>query len=234
MNDKINGFVLSIKDYHDNDVMMQVLTREYGILSLVGKAAKKLTSKNHFFTMCLYEFIIDYKDNKTIYTVHGNKILESFVDDKDLIMMSYKNIFLEAALKNKEEMPISLYDSLLFVFRNINDKDKYVLGCMFFSYLIKEHGITPIVDSCSLCSEKKVIALSNREGGFLCHRHLGQEEILSVERLKKFRLIIKGTFENFNIIREFDYDRIDLKFVVSFYLENMGISLRSFDFFLSL
>ena len=70
MNDKINGFVLAQNDYKDNDLLLQVLTKEYGILSLVAKAAKKINSKNHFLPLCLYEFIIDYKDGKTIYFLH--------------------------------------------------------------------------------------------------------------------------------------------------------------------
>ena len=75
MNDKINGFVLSQSDYRESDVLMQVLTKDYGIISLIAKASKKINSKNHFLPMCLYEFIIDYKDNKTIYSIHGSKLI---------------------------------------------------------------------------------------------------------------------------------------------------------------
>lgn len=54
MNDKVHGIVLAIQDYKENDVLMQVLTKDKGILSLVGKSAKRLDSKNHFFCMCHY------------------------------------------------------------------------------------------------------------------------------------------------------------------------------------
>ena len=84
MNDKIKGFVLSLSDYKEADVLMQVLTKDYGILSLVGKSAKKLSSKNHFLPTCLYEFILDYKDGKTIYSIHGSRLLENYFEDGDI------------------------------------------------------------------------------------------------------------------------------------------------------
>ena len=99
MNDKINGFVLSSSDYKEADVLMQVLTKEYGILSLVGKAGKKLDSKNHFLPMCIYEFIIDYKQGKTIYSVHGSKLIDNFFEDGNIELMSLKNILIEARKK---------------------------------------------------------------------------------------------------------------------------------------
>ena len=74
MNDKITAFVLNQSDYKEADVLMQVASEEYGIISLVGKAGKKLSSKNHFLPMCLYEFIIDYKEGKDIFSIHGYKL----------------------------------------------------------------------------------------------------------------------------------------------------------------
>ena len=197
MNDKINGFVLSQSDYRESDVLMQILTKDYGIISLIAKASKKINSKNHFLPMCLYEFIIDYKDNKTIYSIHGSKLIKSYFEDSDIEMISFKNIICELALKNRD---INTYDELCFVFDNLNSENKYLLGSMFLSYLIKLFGITPIVDSCALCNNTKVVSISNRHGGFLCMNHLNGEEILSIERLKKFRLMIKGSFDNYDVL----------------------------------
>jgi len=95
MNDKITAFVLNQSDYKEADVLMQVASKEYGIISLVGKAGKKLSSKNHFLPMCLYEFIIDYKEGKDIFSIHGYKLLENYFEDKDIGMMSFKNVILE-------------------------------------------------------------------------------------------------------------------------------------------
>ena len=203
MNDRITGFVLSQSDYRENDILMQVLTKEHGILSLVGKAAKKLSSRNHFLPMCLYEFIIDYKDSRTIYSVHGYKLLENHFEDSDIEMMAFKDIICEMALKNRE---IDTFDQLCFVFRNMDRESRFLLGSLFLSCIIKRFGIMPIVDSCALCDSRKVVALSNRHGGFLCQAHLNGEEVLPVETLRKFRAVIKADFANYDVLKQFDYE----------------------------
>ena len=231
MNEKIRAFVLSVSDYRENDVMMQALSKEYGILSLVGKAAKKLSSKNHFLPLCLYEFIIDYKDGKSIYTVHGYKVLESYFEDSDIEMMSFKNIICEMALKNKD---IDCFDQLCFVFEKMNRENRYLLGSMFLSYIIKRFGITPVVDSCALCDSKKVVALSSRHGGVLCEKHLSGEETLPVETLKKFRAIIKGDFVHYDILKDLGYEYRDFVLLMDFYLDHADLTVKSYDFYKSI
>lgn len=228
MNDKVKGFVLSLTDYKESDVLLQVSTKEYGVLTFVGRAGKKINSKNHFLPMCQYEFLFDYKDNKTMYTVHGSTLLNNFFEDQDIEMMSFKNIIIEAALKNKD---INCYEQLMFVFSHLNIQNKYLLGSLFFSYLIKKFGVMPIVDGCAICNESKVVGISNYHGGFLCNKHLNGEKTLSVEHLKKFRMIIKAEFDNFELIKNFDYDFIDFKLVISFFLDNADLKLKAYDFY---
>ena len=228
MNDKIHGFVLSINDYKENDVLLRVLTKEYGVLSLVGKAAKKLDSKNHFLNMCEYEFMIDLKMNKTIYSIHSSKLINNYFEDKNFDLATFKNILCEAAIKNED---IDTFDEVLFTFNKLDEKNKYLLGAMFFSHLIKQFGITPIVDKCSLCDSKKVVSISNRMGGFLCLNHLNGNEIIDPTRLKKFRLVIKADYSNYDVIKNFEYDKKDFDLIVSFFLSNSDLHLKSYDFF---
>lgn len=231
MNDKVNGFVLTQIDYKESDMLMQVLTKEYGIISLVGKASKKLDSKNHFLPMCIYEFMIDYKDGKTIYSIHGSKLISNYFEDNNIEMMSFKNVLIEAALKNKD---IDTYDQLTFIFEHMNKTNKYLLGSMFFSYLTKRFGIMPVVDGCANCGYKKVVALSNIDGGFVCEKHTNGIQTLPVDRLKKFRLIVKGEFKDYEILKNFDYDINDFYLIANFYIENADTKMKSYDFYKTL
>lgn len=228
MNDKVKGLVLSINDYKENDSLIQAVTNEYGIISLVGKASKRIDSKNHFLTMCEYEFIIDYKYNKTIFSIKGQKLLNNYFEDKDIDLLSLKNILVECALKNKD---INTYEQLIFVFKNINTKNKYLLASMFVSYLCKQYGVMPNVEGCALCGNQKVISISNNHGGFLCQKHLNGEKIINVDRLKKFRIIVKATKDNYETIKEFDYDINDFYLIMNFYLVNADLKIKSYDFY---
>ena len=231
MNDRIEGFVLSQSDYRDADVLMQVLCKDYGVLSLIARSAKKIASKNHCLPMCKYEFIIDYKDNKTIYTIHNQKLLFNCFEDKDIQMMSFKNVLAELALKNKE---MDLYDDFAFVFEKLNKENMYLLGSLFMSDIIKRFGIAPMVDGCVICGNKKVAALSNRHGGFLCTDHLNGEILQDVDTLKKFRLINKAEFRNYDVIKDYDYKFRDFDLLMSFYLDHSDLKLRSYDFYRTL
>ena len=231
MNDRIEGLVLSQSDYRDADVLMQVLCKDHGVLSLIARSSKKLTGKNHCLPMCRYEFIIDYKDNKTIYTIHNQKLIASYFEDKDIMMMSFKNVLAELVLKNKE---IDLYDELTFFLERLNRENMYLLGSMFLAKLIKGFGIAPMVDGCVVCGNKKVAALSNRHGGFLCTDHLNGEPVEDVETLRRFRLVNKAEFSNYDVMKDFVYTFRDFDLLMSFYLDNSDLRLKSYDFYRNL
>lgn len=231
MNDRLNGLVLSLNDYHENDVMMKVLTKEYGILSFVGKAAKKLSGKNHFFALCLYEFIIDHKEGKTIYTVHSHKLLKDYFSDSPIDLLSFKNILLELTIKNSD---IDTYEELLFVLDHIDNKNKYLLGSIYVSYLMKQFGVAPMVDHCVFCDNPKVVAVSSRHGGFLCLDHLQGEANLPAERLKHFRILSRADRSKYDLLKELDFDLADFTLLLDFFLANSDIQLKTYQFYKTL
>lgn len=228
MNNKISGFVLSISDYKENDSLLQVMSKEYGLLSLVGKSSKKLDSKNHFLVMCVYEFIIDYKENKTIYSIHGSKVLHNYFRNDDIELLSISNIFLEAALKNRD---INSYEELLFVFENINSSNQFLLGSLFFCFLANKFGVMPYVDGCVHCQSSKVVSISNSDGGFVCQKHLNSERVLNVNRLRKFRLLVKGGMQNYQTLLDYSYDVYDFYLFVNFYIQNTDLKLNSYELY---
>lgn len=231
MNDKVKGIVLSISDYKDNDQMLHVLTDNYGLLSLVAKSSKKISSKQHFFEGCFYEFIIDYKDLKTIYSIHGSKLIKAYYDIDDVKLFSFKNILLDASYKSKELIEQETFNNLLFTLDNLNNQNKYLIGSLYFSYLLRLHGINPNVDECVVCKNKKVVGISNTQGGFLCINHIVGEKILDVTTLKKFRLISKAQFKDYEIIKNNEYNYEDFELIVNFFISNSSINLKTFEFY---
>lgn len=231
MNDKVKGLVLNIADYKENDLILQVITEDKSFLSLIAKGAKKVSGKNHYLILCLYEFIIDYKDNKTIYSIHNAKVIHSFYEDANLKLMSFKNILLELTLKNKETYSTELYDNLLFTLSNLNEKNMYLLGNLYISFLLKINGINPEVDHCVVCQDSKVVGISSRFGGFLCINHLGQETMRDVDTLKKFRLINKAKYKNYDVIKDIEFNYNDFVIMMDFYINNSDMNIKSYKLF---
>lgn len=231
MNDKVNGLILRISDYKENDLLLDIITSDKSFLSLVARGAKKLSGKKHYLNLCLYEFIIDYKDNKTMYTIHNSKLLKSYYKDNDLKDNSFKNILTELTLKSKELYEYDMYDNLLFVLDNFNNTNMYLLGCLYLSYLLKLYGINPNVDKCVVCGNSKVISISNRLGGFVCKEHLTGLEPLDIETLKKFRLINKANFNNYVSIKDIEYTNKDFDILMEFYLTNTDINIKAYKLY---
>lgn len=234
MIEKIECVVLRIQDYKDNDLLLHVISKDRGFLSIVARSAKKMTSKQKFFESCLYEFIIDYKDMKTIYTNMGSKLLKSYYDLSDTNLMSYKNIFFDLLLKSKELYEPEMFNNLLIFLNNIDNSNKYMIGSLFVSYLSLTHGIIPNVDECVVCKNKKVVSISNQFGGFLCLEHSSGTLPQDINTLKKFRLITKARFKDLDIIRDNEYVFNDFKLVIDFFLHNTGLLSKPYDFYRSL
>ncbi len=234
MNDKVIGLVLRVNDYKENDLILEVISKDKSFLSLVAKGAKKISGKKHYYPLCLYEFLFDYKDNKTIFSIHNSKLLDIYFDDNNLKQLSFKNIILESTLKAKELYEISMYDNLLFVLKNMNGHNMYLLGSLYFSYLLKINGVSPNVDECVVCGNKSVVSISNRFGGFVCLNHLNGLDNIDVERLRKFRLINKANFNNYDVLKEIDFDLFDFKMMVDFYENNVELKLKSYKMFCEL
>lgn len=231
MNDKVNGLILRISDYKENDLLLDVITSDRSFLSLVARGAKKLNGKKHYLNLCLYEFIIDYKDNKTMYTIHNSKLLKSFYDDNDLKLNSFKNIITELTLKSKELYEIEMYDNVLFCLENINLKNMFLLGSLYISYLLKIYGINPNVDKCVVCGNTNVLSISNRLGGFVCKDHIVGLEPLDVDILKKFRLINKAQFNNYQSIKDLEYTNKDFDIIMDFYLNNSDNNIKAYKLY---
>jgi len=233
MNDKTCGIILTSQDYKENDSLLQVLTREYGVISLIAKGSKKMTSHHHYMPFCVYEFIIDYMDRKTIFTPKGSKLIKSFYDDS-IKLLSFMNILSLAYIRNKELLHENEYELLLFILERLNEKNLYLLGSLFFASLLKLSGISPRVDGCVECGNNLVIGLSNNKGGFVCKTHALGNDILDVDRLKKFRLINKADYLNYDLLKDYDFDLKDFSIITDFYIYNSGIKLKAYDFYKTL
>lgn len=223
MNDRVIGIVLKESDYRENDSLVQVLSKDYGYFSLVLKGSKKINSQNKVFPLCIYEFIIDYKETKDIFLCMGKTLIKSYYCD-DLKLLSFRNIFAEASLKSRQ-LDNNLYDDLIFCL----DKSTYASGALFFRYLCFYYGISPYVDGCVICDNKKIIRLDNEAGGFVCLRHASLKESQDIERLRKFRLLCKARYDHYQKL--IDYDVQDFMWIVGFFIQNSGISLNTYKFY---
>ncbi|NCB34277.1 MAG: hypothetical protein EOM64_10470 [Erysipelotrichia bacterium] len=109
-----------------------------------------------------------------------------------------------------------------------------IIMAVFLADLLRNTGIGPNVDECAICGEKKISAISVRDGGFLCADCAGKQGMLlnSVTRLKQFRLICKADMDKYDIVESCVSDcREDVGLLLAILKEHGNIEIRSFGLY---
>lgn len=231
MINNIKGIVIQIKDYKDNDQLLEVLTREYGIISLIAKGTKKNGAKLHYLINSMYDFSFDYKDGKNIFSIINSNLLKSYIKYDDSLMNAYVSIFYEIIEKSKDFANQEMFDNLEFLLNNISYDNYYLLGSIFMSYFMKLHGIIPYVDGCVVCNKSKVVSINNDLGGFVCEEHNNEHQSISAATLKTFRILCKANYTNYEVLKDYSVDKKTFDIFIHFFVYNSDIKLKTYDFF---
>ncbi len=243
MNDKVTGFILKQSDYKDYSVILSVLTKEYGKLSLVANGVRKPTSKNagRIIPYTKAEFLIDHKEDKTIFTIKNVSTIQTYKNmHMDLSLTTCCSVIgeitdtLVMSGEESEYYP-EVYDSLEICFSLLEKKkDPITVLSLFCSDIMKYFGISADVDECVHCGSTYIKAISIKDGGFLCKECANQlgVHLLDNTSLKRFRLLCKGGLEHYQIIEDCGgatYE--DLKILIEMIRTHTGIKMKSFGLF---
>lgn len=242
MNDKYIGIILKQIEYKENDSIINVLLEGLGKYSFSCKGTKKLTSKNAmsirpFLTS---EFLFDYNETKTIFNLKNATTIKSRKNiNSNLIKMSLSSLIcqmVDLTTYNDDTATINyVYELLDFTLDKLNeDNHDILITCLFIAVYLEIIGIKPNIESCALCSNKEIIGISIKEGGFICKNCANNTALyddVNIENLKKFRLINKAKLINYEILKELDtYDIKDLDILVKFFEFHIGLKLKSYEF----
>ncbi len=241
MNDAVNALILKQSDYREADVLLTVLTKEYGKVSFVAAGARRMTSKNKGSILPYTEASIqfDYRPGKTMFkmkTAHSLHLYRKL--HEDLILSSAAAVLADTAdiLSYAEEDPSGeVYELLAQGFEALNEgKDPDTVLSLFLADMLKMHGLEPDVDECVHCGRTNVSAIDIREGGFLCAEHAAAAGVplSSTIDLKRFRLVVKAGMEHLDIVLQSGgAKRQDLAILTGILRQHGAVKLHSFAFY---
>lgn len=241
MNETVRGLILRQTDYKDHDALISVVSKEYGKITLVAKGIRKASSKNagKLLPYTKAEFLIDYKEGKTIFTLKNVSVLSVYFDlHQSLESQTCASVLCEVALSMLLEGRESgiyeeVYDDLEKCFSLLNEgKHTNTILSLFLVDILRLSGIAPQVDGCVRCSNTKVSSISVKDGGFLCADCAGNASLWDTVDLKRFRLLVKGGLEHFDVISDTaPAEAKDVKILVEILREHAGIPVRSYNLF---
>ena len=95
--ERVNGIILNERSYKESSKILDIITKEYGIIGVIAKGSKNLKSNLRSYTTKLTyaEFQINYKEGK-LSTLIDASIIDPLNDlRKDLLRISYASFMLD-------------------------------------------------------------------------------------------------------------------------------------------
>lgn len=233
---KVTGIIITETPYGDNSKVINVLTKEHGIIGVMAKGVKSIKNplRSKVSKLAYGYFHINYNENK-LSTLIDIDILDNFKNIKsDITLISYASYLTELTYQvvkqNSDEEIYNIYtEALLKINANINpDIITNIVELKYLDYL----GVGLNLDSCIKCGNKKnIVTLDPDEGGFICQNCYQNEKIISPKSIKLIRmyyLIDIKTISEINIsletAKEINY------FLEKYYERYTGLYIKSKNF----
>ena len=188
----VDGIVLNSKDYKDSSKILDIFTKDYGVIGVIAKGCKSLKSNLRSVTdkLTYATFTLYYKKDK-LSILSEASIINNFSNvKKDIEKISYSSYILDLTSQvYKQNNHNSLYELLISSLEKINDNFNpliitNILELKYLEYL----GVMPNLSGCVVCGSKNVVTLSSDRGGYLCNKCHTNESLTSSKAIKLVRM----------------------------------------------
>ena len=233
---KVEGMIINETPYGDTSKIIQLFTKEYGIIGIMCKGVKSMKSRLRALTMKFTYgfFYIYYKEDK-LSMLKDVDLIDDFHHLKnDIILISYLNYITELTVqvyKHSEEKEI--YDMYFSVLKKMNEKMDpliltNILECKFLPYL----GVGLELDSCVLCGKKTdIVTIDADTGGYVCKRCYTDQILVSEKTIKLLRMYFYVAIDSISSIKISEDVAREINFFINRYYDRYtGLYLQSKKF----
>ena len=234
--ESIEGIILSETNYSESSKILNVLTKEYGLIGVISKGCRNMKSKLRGVSrkLLLGTVHIYYKPNG-LSTLIGVDVINSYSKTlMDLEKISYASFILDLinqVLKqtDSEEIFDLLKDTLNKLEEGLNPIAlTNILELKLLDYL----GVRPSIDSCAHCgSTKEIVTLSSDAGGYVCRNCYNNEPLVSDKTIKMIRMYYYVDIKNITKLDVSSEVTNEInRFLDDYYDRFTGLYIKSKDF----
>ena len=191
---KIEGIVIGETNYSESSKILQVLTRDEGIIGVISKGCRRVKSNLRTVSSKLIygDFNIYYKENglSTLISVDIKRYFKQMMTD--IVKISYATYLLELTQQTYKQNPkVEIYDMLIAALDKIEDGFNplaitNIIELKYLDYL----GIGINVDSCNVCGNNTdIVTFSSKMGGLVCKDCYTNEKIVSSKAIQIIRML---------------------------------------------
>ena len=234
--ESIDGLIISETNYSESSKILNVLTKEHGLIGIMSKGCRNIKSKLRGVSRKLIygTFHIYYKENG-LSTLIGVDIKNSFSKTMmDLEKISHASLILDLANQvakqnDSNELFDLIVDTLIKIEEGLNPMAlTNILEIKLLDYL----GVSPSIDSCAHCgSDKQIVTISSDAGGYICKNCYQNEPLVQEKTIKMIRLYYYVDIKNITKleVKKEISDEIN-HFLEDYYDRFTGLYLKSKDF----
>lgn len=190
---KVEGMIISETLYEDTSKIIQILTKEYGIIGVMCKGVQSIKNRLRALTMKFTYgfFYIYYKEDKPSILKDVDIINDLKTIKNDIVLLSYLNYLTELTTQvYKHSHSNNIYDLYISIILKLNDNFNpliltNILEIKYLSFL----GVALELDACILCGENKnIVTIDLEQGGFICKNCYQNQVIVNPKTIKTLRL----------------------------------------------
>jgi len=234
--ESIEGIILSETNYSESSKILNVLTKEYGLIGVISKGCRNMKSKLRGVSRkLLYGTIHIYYKPNGLSTLIGVDVINSYSKTlMDLEKISYASFILDLVtqvLKQTESDEIFdlLKDTLNKLEEGLNPLAlTNILELKLLDYL----GVSPSIDYCAHCgSNKSIVTLSSDAGGYVCKDCYNNEVLVSDKTIKMIRMYYYVDIKNISKLDVSSEVSNEInRFLDDYYDRFTGLYIKSKDF----
>lgn len=231
----LEGIILNARDYGDTSKILDIYTKDYGIIGVIAKGCKSLKSNLRSVTdkLTYATFTIYYKKDKLSILTEASVINNFSNIKKNIEKISYASFLIDLTSQvYKQCDDNNLYSILISSLIKINDNFNpliitNIVELKYLSYL----GVLPNLTGCSICGAKNVVTLSSDKGGYVCSKCRTNEPIVDNKTIKLVRMY---TLVDISKISKLDINKKIVNevnnFIDDYYDRYTGLYLKSKSF----
>ena len=191
--ESIEGIILTETNYSETSKILNVLTKEHGLIGVISKGCRNMKSKLRSVSRkLLYGTIHIYYKPTGLSTLISVDVKNSYSNIlMDLEKISYASYILDLTnqlVKQSENEEI--FDLLKNTLEKIEEGLNpialtNILELKYLDFL----GVSPSIDGCAHCgNNKQIITLSSDAGGYICKDCYNNEPLVSDKTIKMIRM----------------------------------------------
>lgn len=230
---KIEGIIISTVDYKESSKIINILTKDHGIIGVLAKGSKNIKNKLSTTTNTLsYGFFhLNYHDTKMSSVIEVD-IIDSFKQiRKDITKTNYAIFLIDLATQvYRHDKNNKIYEILINSLKKINEGyDCQIITNIVELKLLEHLGIKPMVEKCVCCgSVNNIITISSYKGGYLCQSCVGQEFVYHLKTLKLIKMFYYVDLAKITKVEVSDTIKKELtNFIDDYYERYSGLYLKS-------